>query len=98
MRKLTLDLEALDVEAFSTGTEDQKGGTVHGHITLYCSVNSCDDCNTIACASVNEQQCTPTMVGLTCMYDTCGACNQTDPNCTNYCPTGIPANCPTGAC
>ncbi|HEX6747574.1 MAG TPA: pinensin family lanthipeptide [Longimicrobium sp.] len=97
MKKLTLELETLSVESFVTGTDEQKIGTVHAFITLYCSDESCDHCNTLACDS-REEQCMPTLDGLTCMYETCGACNPTDPNCTTYCPTGSPLNCPTGTC
>ena len=101
MKKLTLALESLDVESFATGTEGEMVGTIHAHITLnctnLCSDETCDHCNTLACDSRFEQ-CMPTLDGLTCMYETCGACNPTDPNCTTYCPTGSPANCPTGTC
>jgi hypothetical protein len=85
MKKLTLDLDALDVESFPTAAAVENVGTVHGHITLYCSDQSCDHCNTLACDSKFEQ-CMPTLDGLTCMYETCGMCNQTDANCTTYCP------------
>jgi hypothetical protein len=84
MKKLILELDALDVESFPTGTADEKPGTVRGHITRYCSDDTCDPCNTMACSYY--EQCMPTLDGLTCMYETCGTCNQTDRNCTNYCP------------
>ena len=84
MKKLTLDLDALDVESFPMDAAGEKLGTVHAYITLHCE-DTWEHCNTIACDSRNEQ-CAPTLDGLTCMYDTCGMCNPTDPNCTTYCP------------
>ncbi|HEX8831615.1 MAG TPA: hypothetical protein VF705_10635 [Longimicrobium sp.] len=85
MKKLSLDLESIDVESFPTAEEKMGVGTVQGHITLYCSDPTCDDCNSMACDS--KYHCAATVEGLTCMYETCGACNPTNPpDCTTYCP------------
>lgn len=86
MKKLTLDLEALAVDSFATDIADEKVGTVHAFITLNCSLDTCDNCNTSACNTKDFTCSCPTVIGLTCQYDTCGVCNQTDPNCTTYCP------------
>jgi len=85
MKKLILDLDAIDVESFPTGTTGEKPGTVHAHITLQCSEDTCDNCNTTDCDSKNFTCTCPTVIGLTCEYPTCGQCNPTDPNCTTYC-------------
>ena len=84
---LKLDIEALDIESFEPAQAQEKLGTVHGHVTLYCTGDwdTCDNCNTMSCDSRFEQ-CMPTLYGITCEYETCGACNQTDRYCTTYCP------------
>ena len=91
-KKLTLDVESLDVESFVPAVSAEVLGTVHGYITLRCtdtcSANdpSCDACNSMACGNSVDAPCAPTFYGITCEYETCGACNPTDPNCTTYCP------------
>ena len=84
MKKLTLDLDALNVESFLTAAADDKSGTVHGHITLQCSggADTCDNCNTAACNTKDVTCSCPTVINYSCEYDTCDL-----PDCTG------PATC-----
>jgi len=59
--KIKLELGALQVESFPTGSEMKLRGTVHGHGTVRCDENSntCDSIN-FTCDGAN-----------TCFGDTC---------------------------
>jgi hypothetical protein len=88
MKKLSLDLDTLNVESFSTAPAERAGGTVRGYITLQCS----DGCNTWdtacgggseTCTCTKDQTCNcPTVIGYSCEFDTCDL-----PDCTG------PATC-----
>jgi len=81
MRKLKLGLEELRVDSFDTGAAGEGRGTVHGHVSQFCTRGpvTCDVGYT--CDG-----------GYTCAGDTCvvlscdGACGSnlcaTDPSCT----------------
>ncbi|MFL5384592.1 MAG: hypothetical protein ACJ8GN_18880 [Longimicrobiaceae bacterium] len=89
MKKLTLQLDDLQIESFSTLHEPVTSeGTVQGFITLYCESNSCQWCATLSdcetgcgCGTRFEggtceyATCAPTCAGWTCEYDTCGDCH-----------------------
>jgi hypothetical protein len=57
MKKLTLDLDELEVVSYETGGDDEALGTVHGNaLTTLCSRNtvSCDGSCMVTCDT-----CTP---------------------------------------
>ena len=68
MRKLTLDLDALQIDSFEI-TDDAKArrGTVHGHVDYTNPVvcNTAVDCSFNSCYSNCQSNC-----GVTCI-DTC---------------------------
>jgi hypothetical protein len=69
MRKLRLEVDALEVESFALGTEPKKQGTIYAHISDRCG----DPSNNGTC---DGNTCLPTLCGqLTCAYNTCGECN-----------------------
>ena len=99
MQKLKLDLNALTVESFTTAAGEARAGTVRGHTSFgqcdptYDCSNDCNTWDTACGGGYVTQGCTeqntcycPTVEGLTCMYETCGACNPTGRDCTTYCP------------
>ncbi|HET7228832.1 MAG TPA: hypothetical protein VFJ16_02385 [Longimicrobium sp.] len=51
MKKLSLALDAIDVESFPTAEQQLETGTVQGYITLNCtgSHDTCDPRNTMLC-------------------------------------------------
>jgi hypothetical protein len=71
MRKLRLDLDALDVESFTTDLASSAAGTVQGLLSVYCTPE-CDTvnqtCNYASCGG-------PTCYGNgdTC-FNSCGDC------------------------
>jgi hypothetical protein len=97
MKKLNLSLDTLQVESFAIDVTHPQAGTVRGHISIACPASAAGTCYdwdsacgggaSSACTSPEELTCGyPTYAGLTCDYETCGACNPSDENCTTYCP------------
>lgn len=90
MKKLSLALEDLKVDSFSTLDEPAaRGKTVKGYVSMMsCSCQACatyTDCETgdtncgTTCSKdvptqVWEVTCLPTCAGYTCDYETCGDC------------------------
>ncbi|HEU0053627.1 MAG TPA: hypothetical protein VFQ39_10635 [Longimicrobium sp.] len=94
MKKLNLDTNALRVDSFQTDSGDGSAGTVFGHVTNNCPTGlGCGtegDCWSQTCDTFHQTcggsfTCIRTCQGLTCNYETCGDCNETDQNCTTVC-------------
>ena len=87
MRKLTLDLETLNVQSFETGAEKRDHGTVYGHAPTRGHHTQCasafDACPTGFCAPTNTVDCDTSL----CTVDTCPE--------TYDCPSAVDA-CPSG--
>lgn len=49
MRKLTLNIEALDVQSFTTDDIGSERGTVRGHISINCNTNFAGCTNNASC-------------------------------------------------
>ena len=78
MRKLTLDVEQLEVESFSTGGADAANGTVHAHNHTRGNHVSCWETCGASCGVTCPATC-----GYTCNAEyTCGA----DNTCAATCP------------
>jgi hypothetical protein len=89
MKKLSLDLDALDVESFATDTARRQAGTVHGYITIACGNTPNGTCdNTCQCSN----QCNTW--DTACGGDT-GTCTK-DQTCN--CPTVIGYSCEYDTC
>lgn len=93
MRKLTLDLNSVEVESFDTGAAPRRVGTVEGHqrITWTCPPPTSPDTCAASCGC-----------GVDTAWNTCGACGPTygstcpDAGCGSYeitCMITGPARC-----
>jgi hypothetical protein len=64
MRKMKLNIEALNVESFTTAEADKAQGTVLGHVKTNGAVTQCrsayDACPTGFCAPTYDAACTNT--------------------------------------
>lgn len=80
MKKLTLDLNALEVQSFATDPAEPNRGTVHGEQQCTCpSACTCPGCPTC------DETCPETCAGFTCA--TCGGQETCDYTCwTRRCP------------
>jgi hypothetical protein len=85
MRKLRLDLDALQVDTFGTESVRRKEyGTVRAHISALCT-NTCDTVQDFTCADQNTCGGDTCGADYTCRFESCGACG------TYYCATGDPS-------
>lgn len=86
MRKLTLDLEALDVQSFQTEDQPLPGGTVFGAMTEpHQGCTGGAECNTYPQSACNPY-CSPTLRG--CVGGTYGCGGGTDwDTCADTCQT-----------
>ena len=84
MKKLTLDLNALEVQSFATATPAPNRGTIHGEQQCTCpSACSCPGCPT--CDGTCLDTCQETCAGMTCV--TCGGQETCGYTCwTRACP------------
>ena len=90
MKKLRLELDALEVESFDVARAGPSTGTVHGHITA----TQCNTSPDRTCAGY-----------LTCAFNSCdgwctagnctdyGTCDATCIHCTQTCETGCEQTC-----
>src|SRR4051812_35641292 len=83
MRKVRLDLEALEVESFETGPAGDVGGTVQGRIATH----TCDlQCNLSPGGTCNGE--------LTCLiWDSCVESNCGYYSCDYTCPASVGETC-----
>jgi hypothetical protein len=93
MKKLMLDLEALDVESFTTSpSEFASTGTVQGHLSFQCTVY----CNTDGwtCNGSCEATCEPQVSCTTCQSHNCVGTDYTcyDNTCNATCQATV---CPS---
>ncbi|HET7228833.1 MAG TPA: hypothetical protein VFJ16_02390 [Longimicrobium sp.] len=79
MKKLSLTLNDLQIESFTTFDEAvARAKTVRAHISLNCA--SISDCETCGCGTRYEggtcdyPTCVSTCAGGTCQYQTCNHC------------------------
>lgn len=83
MRKVKLELEALEVESFETGTEQKPNGTVLGRVATH----TCD----LQCGNTPNGTCHGE---LTCLlWDTCVESNCGYYTCDYGCPASVGETC-----
>lgn len=72
MRKIKLELDALDVESFTPSYEPASGGTVHG-LSTDTAVQPCADHSLYGGPSCGDVSCADTCgQAASCGYDPCG--------------------------
>jgi hypothetical protein len=108
MRKLSLDIDALEVESFTASDEPSRMGTIFGNFPTPDSdcgtgCGACTPAGTYAlytCESTCKQEfCTCTNdVDTTCEYTNAQTCRMGENTCADGCAyTQDPATCLTGA-
>jgi hypothetical protein len=86
MKKLSLDLDALEVETFETAQDEPRRGTVHGHASWhYQGCTPYEPCNPVSSNTYTEDYtCDDHSCWQSCQQSCGGTCNAT---CT--CPSQV---------
>ena len=101
MRKLKLELDALEVQSFETASAPKESGTVHGRVAthtcdLQCAKTPDGTCNGAMTCSLWESCCESNCGYYTCAYGCPASVGDTcDPSC-NWClhTAEITCHCP----
>jgi hypothetical protein len=83
MKRLTLNLNALEVQSFATAPHTPDRGTVHGQQQCTCYTCTCPNC--FSCAATCPASCYNTCDDLGCR--TREGANTCDPTCDFTCAT-----------